>query len=86
MINLIEGERLLCNACYVDLQDENLGDFDSSPWHHRSIPWHADAVCCCCHATYRDRSSFRITVPMEGMDLASFYGSARHPLFATKAP
>ena len=47
---LMETDRLLCMACYQDIQYEDIGDHDPSTWLHAIIPWPMDAVCACCHA------------------------------------
>jgi hypothetical protein len=56
MINLMETDRLLCDGCYVDLQDDDMGDFNPNLWLHARIPWHPNGVCWCCGATHPNRA------------------------------
>ncbi len=56
-INLMETDRLLCNACYQDIQHEALGDIDPNTWLHSIIPWQLDDICSCCQAEHPERRS-----------------------------
>jgi len=68
MISLTATGDLVCDKCFVDLQDENLGDFDPPACLRRRIPWPPDKECCCCHAAHPDWHRFGDVTPMEDPD------------------
>jgi hypothetical protein len=59
MINVMETDRVLCDACLEDLWHDNAGDYNPHTWLHARITWYRDAVCDCCEAAHPDKVAHR---------------------------
>lgn len=59
MINVMETDRVFCDACLEDLLYDNAGDHNPHTWLHARINWHPDAVCDSCEAAHPDKLAHR---------------------------